>query len=56
MGKSIHMPTYTILGVEIKKQIVKMGSVAMMDIPSFVKTDLAIQKLVRGVREDLKTA
>jgi hypothetical protein len=30
------------------KDIVEMGSGAMIHIPSYIKTGLAIQKLVRG--------
>jgi hypothetical protein len=31
------------------KYVVEMGSVAMVHIPRFIKTDSGIQKLIRGI-------
>jgi hypothetical protein len=37
------------------KYVVGMGSGGMMYIPSFIKTDLAIQQLIRGVHIHIDT-
>jgi hypothetical protein len=47
--KKIHIRTHRLIGGIFMKNAVEMGSGVMIHLPSFIKTGLGIQKLIRGI-------